>query len=51
MNIRLELEKEHSKDQALRIAHYAVQHKKQFKELMDCYTDEDYRLSQRAGKY
>ncbi|MBW0178308.1 hypothetical protein [Sediminibacterium sp.] len=49
MNIRLELEKEHSKEQASRIANYAVQHKKQFKELMDCYTDENYRLSQRAA--
>lgn len=49
MNIRLELKKEHSKEQAMRIAGYAVQHKKQFKELMDCYTDPDYRLSQRAA--
>jgi hypothetical protein len=49
MNIRTELEREHSKEQALRIAHYAVQNKKQFKELMNCYTDEDYRLSQRAA--
>jgi hypothetical protein len=49
MNIREELEKEHSKAQALRIANYAVQNKKQFRELMDCYTDTDYRLSQRAA--
>lgn len=49
MNIRDEIEKEHSREQALRIANYAVQNKKQFKELMNCYTDEDYRLSQRAA--
>jgi hypothetical protein len=49
MNIRTELEKEHSKEQALRIANYAAQNKKQFKELIDCYTDKDYRLSQRAA--
>lgn len=49
MTIREELEKEHSKAQALRIANYAVQNKKQFRELMDCYTDIDYRLSQRAA--
>lgn len=49
MNIRLELEKEHSKEQALRIASYAVQHKKQFKELMNCYMDNDNRLAQRAA--
>lgn len=49
MNIRDEIEKEHSKKQALRIANYAVQNKQQFKELMSCYTHEDYRLSQRAA--
>lgn len=49
MNIQQELEKEHSKEQASRIANYAVQNKKQFKELMNCYTNEDYRLSQRAA--
>lgn len=49
MNIRTELEKEHSKEQALRIANHAVQNKKQFKELMNCYTNADYRLSQRAA--
>ncbi|TDO25171.1 hypothetical protein [Sediminibacterium goheungense] len=49
MNIREELAREHSKEQALRIANYAVQNKKKFRELMDCYTDEDYRLSQRAA--
>lgn len=49
MNIREELIKEHSREQALRIANYAIQNKKQFRELMDCYTDKDYRLSQRAA--
>ncbi len=49
MNIKEELIKEHSREQALRIANYAIQNKKQFRELMDCYTDQDYRLSQRAA--
>ncbi len=49
MNIRTELEKEHSKEQASRIASYAVQNKKQFEELMNCYKADDYRLSQRAA--
>lgn len=49
MNIRDEIEREHSKENALRIASYAVQSKKYFKELMDCYTDTDYRISQRAA--
>lgn len=49
MNIRDALTQEHSKEQALRIANYAIQNKKQFKELMNCYTDQDYRISQRAA--
>lgn len=49
MNIREALAQEHSKEQALRIANYAIQNKKQFKELMNCYTDQDYRISQRAA--
>lgn len=49
MNIRDEIEREHSKENALRIASYAVQSKQYFKELMDCYTDSDYRISQRAA--
>lgn len=49
MNIRAEIEKEHSKEQALRIARYAVQSSRHFKELMACYTDPDNRLSQRAA--
>lgn len=49
MNIREAILAEHSREQALRIATYAIQNKKQFKELMRCYMDADYRLSQRAA--
>lgn len=49
MNIREAILAEHSREQALRIATYAIQNKNQFKELMRCYMDADYRLSQRAA--
>jgi hypothetical protein len=49
LNIREEIIKEHSKEQALRIAEYACVSAKNFRELMRCYLDEDYRLSQRAA--
>jgi len=49
MNIREAVLAEHSREQALRIAGYAIQNKKHFKELMNCYMDSDYRLSQRAA--
>jgi hypothetical protein len=49
MNIRDEILKEHSKTQALKVAAYACASKKNFKELMDCFMDGEYRLSQRAA--
>jgi hypothetical protein len=49
MNIREAILAEHSREHALRIATYAIQNKKKFKELMHCYMDPDYRLSQRAA--
>ena len=49
MNIRDEILKEHSKAQALKIASYACSSKKNFKELMVCFTDDEYRLAQRAA--
>jgi len=49
MQIRLELEKEHSRQQALKIANYACASKKNFKELMHCYISDEYQLSQRAA--
>jgi hypothetical protein len=49
MNIREELRKEHTKANALKIARYACLSKKNFKELMSCFLDEEYRLAQRAA--
>ncbi len=49
MQIRLELEKEHSRQQALKIAQYACASKKNFKELMQCYMSDENRISQRAA--
>lgn len=49
MNLREEILKEHSRPQALKIAGYACASKKNFKELMQCFLDEEYRLSQRAA--
>ena len=49
MNLRDEILKEHSKQHALKIAEYACQSKSNFKELMRCFLDDEYRLSQRAA--
>lgn len=49
MNLREEILKEHSKSHALKIASYACESKKNFSELMKCFLNEDYRLSQRAA--
>jgi hypothetical protein len=49
MNILDEILKEHSKKQALHIAAYACENKKQFKELMNCFLEDDHRVAQRAA--
>ena len=49
MNLREEILKEHSKSHALKIASYACESKSNFKELMQCFLDEEYRLAQRAA--
>lgn len=49
MNIREELLKEHSKEQATKIADYACESKRNFKQLMDCFLDKEYRVAQRAA--
>ena len=49
MNLREEILKEHSKPHALAIANYACESKKNFKELIKCFLDDEYRLSQRAA--
>lgn len=49
MILREEILKEHSKQRALTIANYACESKKNFKELMKCFLDEEYRLAQRAA--
>lgn len=41
--------KEHSKTHALKIANYACKSQKNFKELMQCFLDDEYRLAQRAA--
>jgi len=51
MNIPEELlkEKTHTKEQALKISSYACSSPKHFKELMQCFLSNDYRLAQRAA--
>jgi len=49
MIIRDEILREHSCENALKIATWACSSKKNFKELMKCYLDKEYRLSQRAA--
>ena len=49
MILRDEILKEHSKSHALIIANYACESKKNFKELMECFLDDEYRLAQRAA--
>jgi hypothetical protein len=47
--LREEILKEHSKAHALSIANYACRSKENFKELIKCFLDEEYRLAQRAA--
>jgi hypothetical protein len=47
--LREEILKEHSKPHALKIANYACESKKNFKELMKCFLDDEYTLAQRAA--
>lgn len=51
MNIREELLKEkiHSKQQALKVSAYACSSAENFKELMQCFLSNEYRLAQRAA--
>jgi len=49
MNLREEILREHNKTHALEIAHYACSSTARFKELMDCFLQGEYRLSQRAA--
>ncbi len=49
MIIRDEILKEHSRTNALKIASYACSSKKNFKELMQCFLDKEYRVAQRAA--
>ncbi len=49
MNIRAELLKEHSKEQARRISNYACTSKESFEELMQCFLDKEYKVAQRAA--
>lgn len=51
MNIYEELlkEKNHSKQQAIKISEYAISSSKHFKELMQCFLSNEYRVAQRAA--
>jgi hypothetical protein len=49
MKLREEILKEHSKPHALSIANYACTSTNNFKELMQCFLDDEYRLAQRAA--
>jgi hypothetical protein len=49
LNFRDEILKEHSKKHALNIAAIACDSKKDFKELVDCFLSDDYRLAQIAS--
>jgi hypothetical protein len=49
MNIREEILLEHSKKQALKIADYACTSPAHFKELMNCFLENNYRVAQRAA--
>jgi len=49
MDINEEIQKEHSKTQAMKVATYACSSKNNFKELMQCFMADEYRLSQRAA--
>lgn len=51
MNVREELLKQqnHSKEHALKISEYACSSPKHFKELMQCFLSNEYRIAQRAA--
>jgi hypothetical protein len=51
MNLRAELLKEkiHTKEQALKISEYACSTPARFKELVECFLSNEYRLAQRAA--
>ena len=49
MNIQEALFDEHSKEQAIRIAKYAMESDKNMRELMDCFSHGEYRIAQRAA--
>ena len=49
MNLRDEILREHSKDQAVKLAEYIGDDPLRFKELMELFLGEDYRISQRAS--
>ena len=49
MNLREEILREHSKSHALKVASYACSSKGNFKELIKCFLDDEYRLAQRAA--
>ncbi len=49
MNIREQLLEEHSKINALKVAHYACVSENNFKELIKCFTSDNYVLAQRAA--
>lgn len=49
MNIRVELEKDHSRPQALKIAKYACLSITNFQELIACFMDPDNRIAQKAA--
>lgn len=49
MDLKAEILKEHSKAHALKIAEYATASPDHFKELMECFMSNEYRLAQRAA--
>ena len=49
MNIQQALFKEHSKEQAIRIAKCAIESESNMRELMDCFSHGEYRIAQRAS--
>lgn len=50
MNIRTEILKEHSKQNAIRISEFIGQDKEIFSELMECFLGDEYRVTQRAAQ-
>ena len=49
MNLKDEILREHSKEQAVKMAEYIGADRDRFKELMELFLGEDYRISQRAS--